>query len=90
MSQDNQPPYMDGRYPHTYADDYIRGIAGYNQDGTKLSRSDAAHIIEAICEVAGQSTEEVYRALADRELAKTDEEIEKQAHDGLPAMLGDR
>jgi len=76
----------DGRYPHTYADDYIRGIAGYNQDGTKLSRSDAGKIIKAICEASGQDYDQVCCALADCELDKTEEDHERQAQEFLASV----
>lgn len=38
----------DSRYPYTYACDYIRSLAGYGENGTKLSRSDASKIYSGI------------------------------------------
>jgi len=76
----------DSRYPHTYADDYIRGIAGYNQHGTKLSRSDAGEVIKAMCEATGQDYYQVLCALADCELNKTEEDHERQAQEFLASI----
>ena len=55
---------QDSRMPYTYADDYIRSIAGYTESGTKLSRSDASAIISAIAEVLGMTQENLARELA--------------------------
>ena len=61
----------DPRYPYTYANDYIRGLAGYNGDsmygGMKLSRSDAGRIREKMAEVMGVDDEELAKKLADIE-----------------------
>ncbi len=68
----------DSRYPYTYACDYIRGICGYNEKGTKLSRSDASRIISAIEAAIGYHGSKLPEKLADMELAKTDKEIDEQ------------
>jgi len=77
---------QDSRYPYTYADDYIRGVAGCGPGGTKIGRSDAGNIIEAICNAAGQDYYTVCCALADCELAKTEEDIEQQALEALRSL----
>ena len=41
MENNNQ---NDSRYPFTYSCDLIRAWAGHNENGTKLSRSDASTI----------------------------------------------
>ena len=41
----------DTRYPYTHAADFIRLIAGYGENGTKLSRSDASQIRSKIAEI---------------------------------------
>ena len=55
----------DTRYPYTYAADYIRSLAGYNSEGTKISRSDASHIRSSIAEIIGWDDEELSRKIAD-------------------------
>ena len=45
----------DNRYPYTYACDLIRSVVGYNPKpplGTKLSRSDASKIIQALAVIS--------------------------------------
>lgn len=56
---------IDTRYPYTYAADFIRGLAGYNESGTKLSRSDASRIRQGIAKALGMDDEELARTLAD-------------------------
>ena len=55
----------DPRYPYTYACDYIRRVAGYNSEGTKLSRADASRIRAEIAKVLGMDDSEFSRKLAD-------------------------
>lgn len=74
------------RYPYTYAADYVRGLAGYNGEGTKLSRSDASGIIGGIANSIGMEKETLAERLADKELGKTDEESKAQALEGLRAI----
>ena len=69
---------QDTRYPYTYAADYIRGIAGYNKEGTKLSRADASAIIKEIAEKIGQDRETIAKRLADAELDKTEDDYARQ------------
>ena len=64
----------DSRFPYTHADDFIRTLAGWNGNGTKLSRSDASKIINGIAKVIGMNTENLACLLAEAELNKTDEE----------------
>lgn len=62
----------DSRYPYTYACDYLRGIAGRNENGsTKISRADASQIRTAIAEAIGMSDEKIAQALADKYLEDT-------------------
>lgn len=81
----------DSRYPYTYAADYIRGIAGYNENGTKLSRSDASQIRQVfsdILEFYGVGINDYMFAcmLADRELQKEEWVNQKQAEEFLEQM----
>lgn len=55
----------DTRYPYTYAADYVRGLAGYGEQGTKLSRSDASQIRSGIALAIGMDDAELARNLAD-------------------------
>lgn len=63
----------DTRYPYTYACDLIRSAAGYNEHGTKLSRSDASQIRTLIAEIIGMPDEELAKKLADYERQHCDE-----------------
>jgi hypothetical protein len=76
----------DPRFPHTYACDFIRAIAGYNKGGTKLSRSDASRIIGTIAELAGLDNHELCETLARAEMAKTDEDRNAEAKRALAEM----
>ena len=67
----------DTRYPYTYAADYIRSLAGYNENGTKISRSDASMIIHDIAKLLQMDGEHLAMKIADAELAKTDEDHKK-------------
>lgn len=55
----------DSRYPYTYAADYVRGLAGYGEGGTKLSRSDASQVRSGIAAAIGMDDAELARKLAD-------------------------
>lgn len=55
----------DSRNPYTYACDYIRGLAGYDANGTKLSRADASQVRIGIAKAIGMLDEELARKLAD-------------------------
>ena len=63
----------DSRYPYTYACDFIRGVAGYGEGGTKLSRGDASQIRARIAEIIGMKDDELAKKIADHYLAKGDE-----------------
>ncbi len=63
----------DTRYPYTYACDYIRGLCGYGESGTKISRSDASSIQNGIAKVIGMDDEELARKLADHYKANEDQ-----------------
>lgn len=69
----------DGRYPYTYACDYIRSFGGYSENGMKLSRSDASRIRTAIAVAIGMDDRVLAEKLANVELANTNEDIEKIA-----------
>jgi hypothetical protein len=58
----------DTRYPYTYADDLIRGVAGYTSGGTKLSRSDASQIIKMVAAAMSLEPRTVCEKLADYHL----------------------
>ncbi len=62
----------DSRYPYTYACDYLRGLAGYGEGGTKLSRADASQMRSGIAEAIGMSDDELARKLADYYKANQD------------------
>ncbi len=69
----------DSRYPYTYACDFIRALAGYNSGGsTKLSRADASGIRSGIADALGMEDELLANKLADKEIAKTDEDYDRQ------------
>lgn len=76
----------DSGYPYTYACDYIRSLAGYNKEGTKLSRSDASQIRSKIAEIIGMEDEELAESLADAEMAKTDEERGREVRIAMRSM----
>ncbi len=72
----------DSRYPYTYACDYVRGLAGYGEGGTKLSRSDASQVRRGIAEAIGMADDELARKLADYYKANKDE-LTKKGCDAL-------
>lgn len=76
----------DSRYPYTYACDFIRSLVDYNEHGTKLSRSDASNIRSTIAKIIGMDDEELACKLANQELAKTDEDFERQAQEFLKVL----
>jgi len=55
----------DTRYPYTYAADYMRSLAGYGENGSKLSRSDASRIRGGIALALGMDDDELACRLAD-------------------------
>jgi transposase len=67
------PRDEDTRYPYTYADDYIRILAGYGVGGTTISRSDALKIIEGISVAMGIDIREITERLADYYKAHEDD-----------------
>lgn len=46
------PTFIPGRFPHTYAYDYVRGLSSCN-----LSRSEVAGLLSAFCEARGLDAE---------------------------------
>jgi hypothetical protein len=73
----------DTRYPYTYAADFLRSVAGYNAQGTNLSRSDASQIRSKIAEIIGMDDEELAKKLADYYLANQEEMTEKSVDEFL-------
>jgi hypothetical protein len=69
----------DPRYPYTYSCDFIRGLAGYGEGGTKLSRADASLVRHGIADVFDMDDEDLARKLADYYLANQDDLIAKNA-----------
>jgi hypothetical protein len=67
------------RHPYTFAADFIRAVAGYNEFGTKLSRYDASQIRQAIAKVIGMDDHELACKLSDAEQSKSEEDHERQA-----------
>ena len=76
--EENKKSVKDARYPYTYACDFIRALAGYNEGGTKLSRSDASKIIEGIALAIGMEDRKLAELLADAENNKSDSDREKE------------
>lgn len=68
----------DTRYPYTYACDFVRGLAGYGPEGTKISRSDASQILHEIAPIIGMTHEELAGKLADHYKAYEDEISNRQ------------
>jgi hypothetical protein len=79
----------DSRYPYTYACDLIRAFAGYNAEGTKLSRSDASKIRSKIAEILGIQDEDLAKELADYYM-KHSQEIAEQGATELALLLKSR
>jgi hypothetical protein len=59
------PSEADSRYPYTYAADFVRCLAGYDEHGTKLSRSDASQIRGGVAVALGIDDADLARKLAD-------------------------
>lgn len=76
----------DPRYPYTYAADYIRSLAGYNKDGTKISRSDASHIRSSIAKIIGWDDEALAMKIADHYTKNEESITEKSVNDYFSAL----
>jgi hypothetical protein len=63
----------DSRYPYTYADDFVRSLAGYNEHGTKLSRADVSQIVSKLALIWGIDITKAFNMLADYYLSNQDE-----------------
>jgi hypothetical protein len=63
----------DTRYPYTYACDLIRSAVGYNESGSKISRSDASKIRELFAKVTGLDDTYLADKLADYYIANEEE-----------------
>lgn len=68
------------RYPYTYAADFIRGLAGYDKEGTKLSRSDASQIRQGISDALGIDDKILAEKIAEYYIAN-EESITKNSVD---------
>lgn len=77
----------DTRYPYTYAADFVRGLAGYGESGTKISRSDARQIRSGIAAALGMDDTELARKLADHYRANEDS-LSKQSTAAFLASRG--
>lgn len=62
----------DLRYPWTYAADFIRMLSGYDEEGVKLSRSNASLIRRKISEIMGLDDKYMAEQLADYFLKNQD------------------
>ena len=71
----------DARYPYTHACDFIRCLAGYERDGTKISRSDASQIRSGIAEALGMNDVEIAQKLADYYKANEEKICQKASED---------
>lgn len=78
----------DSRYPYTYACDFIRSLAGYNEKGIKLSRSDASTIRQGIAFAIGMEDKKLAELLADAEKSKSAEDIQNDVTEYLKHMKG--
>lgn len=78
----------DVRYPYTYACDFIRNFAGYNEHGTKISRSDASTIRQGIAFAIGMEDKKLAELLADVEKSKSAEDIQNDVTEYLKHMKG--
>lgn len=78
----------DTRYPYTYSCDLIRDWAGYNQEGTKLSRSDASKIRHNIADIIGMDDKELAIKLADYYKVNENRLADQAANEFLSVMDG--
>lgn len=77
----------DSRYPYTYCADYICSVAGYGENGTKLSRCDAGQIRKAFANILGISDHELACKIADY-YKQNQEEITDMSNKALMDSLG--
>lgn len=78
----------DSRYPYTYAADFVRGLAGYGEGGTKLSRSDASQVRQGIADALGMDDAELAKKLADHYRSNKDTLVSKSVEAFTRQMLG--
>lgn len=71
----------DSRYPYTYANDYVRSLAGYKNGDTTLSRSEASKIRTGIAQAIGMDDMELAMKLSDYYQLNEDEISAKSAKD---------
>ncbi len=77
------------RHPYTYADDYVRALAGYNASGTILSRAEASLVIEGIAKAIGMTHEELAVKLSEY-YQRHQEEIAKESAAVFISVMGKR
>ena len=74
------------RYPYTYAADFVRGLAGYGEGGTRLSRADASQVCQGIAAALGMDDAELAQKLADHYKANEDAITEKSVKSFMVAQ----
>lgn len=77
----------DTRYPYTYACDLIRMLVGYNNKGTKLSRSDASSIRSFFSDILELNDYEVASKLANYYLENEEKITEKATKEALSSLF---
>ena len=78
----------DGRYPYTYAADYLRDFGGCGPGGLKLCRADASQIRQAVAKAIGMPDAELACKLADFYKANEDELSTAAAEKLIAAIRG--
>lgn len=76
---------QDARYPYSYSADLVRGWAGHNANGSKISRSDARNILHNMAKVLDIDAEDLASKLADFYLVNENKISEAQAQSILNA-----
>lgn len=74
------------RHPYTHSCDFIRALAGHNQHGAILGRSEASQIRQGIAKAIGMTDEELAIKLSEAQQAKTEDELHAEAEQVLKAM----
>ena len=76
------------RYPYTHACDFIRALGPVGKGGVVLSRCDATMIRSGMADAMGMDDKIVAEMLADAQLAKTDEDYDKESNILMNALFG--
>lgn len=78
----------DGRYPDTYAADYVGTLPAYTRNGVAINRSDSIKVIEGIALALGMPYDELAKKIADY-YKEHETEISKSCADRLiKAIMG--